>query len=158
MLFLLLIVASILWVLYLKIKYFTLRGPLPGLSPHFFFGNIIQSGILFDNLSLHQVYLAFKNRFGDIYQFWMGPWRLIIVSGITDVQHIFTYRNIYDQGDIFVEQLHVLMHDGLICLKGQLHFFSLTNMYVYLKVPSGNDTPSSPSPCFVVIRSPRISI
>jgi hypothetical protein len=87
----LLLVVSILLVVYTKIKYFTLRGPLPGLSPHFFFGNVLQSGILTDNLSFHQVFSAFKNRFGDIFQFWLGPWRIIVVSSITDVQHIYAF-------------------------------------------------------------------
>jgi hypothetical protein len=118
MFLLLLFVISILLVVYTKIKYFTLRGPLPGLPPHYFFGNIIQSGILSNTVSLHQVYLEFKNRFGDIFQFWFGPWRVIVVSGITDVQHIFSHRQIYDQGDILVDQFSILLHDALICLKG----------------------------------------
>jgi hypothetical protein len=119
MFFLLLLIVIALLVFYAQIKYFTLRGPIPGLAPHFFFGNTIQSGLILKNLSLHEVWLQFKSRFGDIFQFWLGPWRVIVVSGIGDVQHIYTHRNIYDQGDILVEQFKLFLHDALICLKGQ---------------------------------------
>ncbi|CAF0803367.1 unnamed protein product [Adineta steineri] len=61
-------------------KYFTLRGPIPGLSPHYFFGNTIQSGLVLKDLSLHEVYRTFKSRFGDVFQFWFGPARVIVVS------------------------------------------------------------------------------
>ena len=122
LLVLVLVVAAVL-IFYLKLKYFTLRGPLPGLPPHFFFENVIQSGILFNDLSMHEVHSLFKSRLGDTFQFWFGPSRVIIVSGIGDVQHIFTHRNIHDQGDIVVEQLEVLFPDALMCLKGQCDSF-----------------------------------
>ncbi|CAF0723292.1 unnamed protein product [Adineta steineri] len=64
----------------MKMKYFTLRGPIPGLSPHFFFGNTIQSGLISKAFSFHEVYGKFKSRFGDVFQFWLGPWRVIVVS------------------------------------------------------------------------------
>jgi cytochrome P450 len=106
-----------LLILYLKVKYFTLHGPIPGLSPHFFFGNLIQSGLL-QGKSPPQIFAAFKQRYGDIFQFWFGPTRLIVVSNIDDVQHIFNHRNIYDQGDIYIEQFAILVPNGLITLKG----------------------------------------
>ncbi|CAF3422933.1 unnamed protein product [Rotaria socialis] len=103
---------------YLKQTYFTLRPELPGLSPHFLFGNLIQTGILSGRVSLPEALAAFKKRYGDIYQFWLGPSYNIIVNDITDVQHIFCHRNIYDQGDFFIEKASVLFPDGLICTKG----------------------------------------
>jgi hypothetical protein len=118
MLFILLVVLLVLLVLYSKVKYFTLRGPLPGLSPHFFFGNLIQSGLLFYDVSLPKAFSTFQKHFGDTYQFWFGPSRMIVVCGIGDVQHIFTNRQIYDQGDIFIQIFSTLFSDGLICLKG----------------------------------------
>src|SRR3984957_7159298 len=111
-----------LLILYLKLKYFTLRGPLPGLSPHFLFGNLIQSGYIRGGTCVHQTFLEFQKRFGDIYQFWLGPVRCIIVSSIGDVQHIFTHRNIYDQSDMMIEQFSTIIPEGLLSLKGQLYF------------------------------------
>jgi hypothetical protein len=118
MFLLLIFVVVTLLILYLKFKYYTLHGPLPGLPPHFLFGNLIQSGQLLHDASLPQVCSAFKARFGDIFQFWFGPTRFIIVSGIGDVQHIFTHRNIYDQGDIYIQQFGIIVPDGLIAVKG----------------------------------------
>ncbi|CAF4089072.1 unnamed protein product [Rotaria sp. Silwood2] len=117
--FLLLTIGVItLLFLYLKLKYFTLRGPIPGLAPHFLFGNLIQSGQLLNGISLPQVCSKFKCRYGDIFQFWFGPIRFIMVNGITDVQHIFTHRNIYEQGDIYIEQFGIIVPNSLISVKG----------------------------------------
>ncbi|CAF1063589.1 unnamed protein product [Adineta steineri] len=52
---------------YLKLKYFTLHGPLPGMPPQFLLGNLAQSGLLFDKASLPEAHIAFKQRYGDIY-------------------------------------------------------------------------------------------
>ncbi len=117
--FLLLICTVIaLLILFFKVKYFTLRGPLPGLSPHFLFGNVIQSGFLLRGKSPAQIFAEFKHRYGDIFQFWFGSTRYIIVSNVNDVQHIFTHRNIYDQGDIYIQQFSTLFPNGFITLKG----------------------------------------
>jgi hypothetical protein len=109
----------ILYLLYIKIKYFTLRGPLPGLSPHLFFGNLIQSGLLRGKTSFPQVLLAFKNRFGDVYQFWLGTTHVVVVSGADDVKHIFTHRKIYEHGGILVESVSILIENSLIVLDGE---------------------------------------
>jgi hypothetical protein len=122
MFFVLTIVFVLLIYLYVKLKYFTLRGPLPGLSPHVFFGNLIQSGLL-HGATTDQVFAEFKCRFGNIFQFWLGPSRVIIVNNIGDVQHIFTHRHIYDQGDMFIEKFGIFIPNGLISLKGE--FYSL---------------------------------
>ncbi|CAF2845745.1 unnamed protein product [Rotaria sp. Silwood2] len=124
MLFVVILVVTLL-LYYIKLKYYTFRGPLPGLPPHFLFGNLIQSGILLGNVSRPDALLAFKARYGDIFQFWAGPTRVIVVSNINDVQHIFTHRHIYDQGDLTIQTFGVLFPDGLICNKGP--FASLSN-------------------------------
>ncbi|CAF3597998.1 unnamed protein product [Rotaria sp. Silwood1] len=87
-------------MVYIKLKYFTLRGPIPGLSPHIFFGNLLQSGLLLGKRSASDVYISFKKRFGDIYQYWLGFMRFIVVHDIDDVQYVLTHRNIYDQGQV----------------------------------------------------------
>jgi hypothetical protein len=104
------------------LKYFTLRGPIPGIPPHFLFGNLIQIGV-FNDVPFPDIYKNLKNRFGEYYQLWFGPWRVIAVSNVTDVQHIFTHRNIYDQGDIFCQQFSVMFPDSLICIKGYYRLF-----------------------------------
>lgn len=120
--FLLLILAVLLLVyVYVKLKYFTLRGPLPGLSPHVFFGNLIQSGIMLNGVTTAEVFPSFKRRFGNIFQFWLGPTRMIVVSGLRDVEHIFTNRNIYDLGDMYVDKFGIIFPDTLMCIKGEFY-------------------------------------
>ncbi len=121
MFFLYFFVAVLLGLLYAKLKYFTLRGPIPGISPHFLVGNLLQSGLLLRNASIPLTFEKLKNRFGDIFQFWLGPSRLIVLSGLDDIQHVFTNRHIYDQGDLFVHKFGLLFPDGLICTRGKLY-------------------------------------
>ncbi|CAF1281948.1 unnamed protein product [Rotaria sordida] len=102
----------ILLLIYLKLKYFTLRGPIPGLSPHLIFGNLIQSGLLLGKRPTSQVYIVLKKRFGDIYQYWLGFMHFVVVHDIDDVQYIFTHRNIYDQGQIFLERFSILFPES----------------------------------------------
>lgn len=104
---------------YLKYVYFTLRGPIPGIPPQFFFGNLLQTGLLSrKTASMPDVVMQLKERFGDVYQMWVGSMRLIIISCLEDAQHIFSHRTIYDQGDIFTEKLKLIHPNGIICLTG----------------------------------------
>ncbi|CAF0850457.1 unnamed protein product [Adineta steineri] len=117
MIFILIFVTVILLIFYFKQKYFTFHGSIPGLSPHFLFGNLLQSGF-FKGESPPYILTTFRKRFGDIFQFWFGPFRFIIVNNITDVEHIFTHRNIYDQGDIFIDKFSISYSESLISTKG----------------------------------------
>ena len=118
MIYLYICVAAFLGLLYTKWKYFTLRGPIPGISPHFLVGNLVQSGLFLRNASIPLILTKLKNRFGDVFQFWIGPSRWIVLSDLDDIQHVFTNRNIYDQGDLFVHKFGLLFPDGLICTRG----------------------------------------
>jgi cytochrome P450 len=100
---------------YLKLKYFTLYGPLPGLAPEFFYGNMRQTGISTRNESIEKVRLELKRRFGDVYQFWRGASRSVVVSNADDVQHILSHRNIYEQGNGHIKTFSLLFQDSLIC-------------------------------------------
>jgi hypothetical protein len=122
MIWLLILVVAVLVYYYLKVKYFTLHGSIPGLAPHFFIGNLVQSGLLFGNTSLPEACSAFKRRFGDIFQFWLSFTRIIVVNDLNDIQYIFTHRHIYDQGDIYVEKFSTVIPHGLISSKGKLFF------------------------------------
>lgn len=118
MVIILVLIIVTLLVVYIKVKYFTLRGSIPGSSPHILFGNLVESGHLFGGLTLPEALASFKKRFGDIFQFWLGPTHVIVVGNIDDIKHILRNRNIYDQGDIFIEKVSVIYPDTLFCLKG----------------------------------------
>ena len=118
MLVALLCIFAICAYFYIKRTFFTPRPDIPGLPPQFLIGNLGQTGVISGNTNLHEIYEAFRYRYGDVFQYWMGPNHLIIVNDINDVQHIFVNRHIYDQGDIFIKQTRVLYPNGLICTKG----------------------------------------
>ena len=145
---------------YYKVKYFTLRQPIAGLSPHFLLGNLLQSDILFRRVSLPEACSNWKARFGDIFQFWVGPTRLIAVNNLTDVQHIFSHRHIYDQGDIYVKQFSIVIPHGLISSKGSLFLLrSLSRIFFcHSQVPNTNDMLRWRCLYFVEGKSFRISI
>ena len=119
MLLILSVIILVLSFVYLKLKYFTLRGPIPGLSPQFLVGNLVQTGFT-RGASFFTILSSLRQRFGDIYQVWLGLERCIVVCNIKDIQYIFTNRNIYDQGALFVEKASLLMPNGIIAVKGYL--------------------------------------
>jgi hypothetical protein len=102
-----------------KIKYYTLRGPIPGISPQFLFGNFIQTGILFNDVSFPQVLLKLKKQFGDVFQVWLGSVRFVVVSNINDVQYIFTHRQVYDHSDLLFDNFSIVFPDGLGGCRGE---------------------------------------
>ena len=116
---LIIVVFTLLFIYwYLKIKYFTLHGLIPGLSPEFFFGNLRQTRMLTRDETVANVHTNLHRQLGDIYQFWIGPSRVIVVSNADDIQHIFGHRQIYELADISVEKFGLFFGDSLICNKG----------------------------------------
>lgn len=108
---------------YLKSTYYTLRGPIPGIEPHFFFGNLIQCGVVsLRPKPISNIFGEWKEKLGDVYQFWAGSVHLIIVNRLEDIQHVFSNRHIYDQGKLFIERFKLLNPNGIICLTGNFLF------------------------------------
>lgn len=118
MLFILIFFLLVLLVISMKMKYFTLRGPIPGRSPQLFVGNLIQFGMMFDEISLAQALIRMKNEFGDVFQYWIGPARFIAVNNINDVQYIYNHRQIYDHSDFLSKNLSVVFPDSLGTCRG----------------------------------------
>ena len=114
MLFLLTCVLTVLFCIYIKLKYFTRHGPIPGQSPQFLFGNILQAG-LSPGKYIGDVAREFQTKYGDLFQFWLGPTRILFVCNPDDVQHIFTHRQIYEQGNLERDHHRLLFNDALIC-------------------------------------------
>ncbi|CAF1519872.1 unnamed protein product [Rotaria sordida] len=58
----------------------------------------------------------FQDTFGDTFQIWLGGLlHQICVCNPDDVQHVFTHRHIYEQGDLHVTQHRIVFEDALIC-------------------------------------------
>ncbi|CAF1054011.1 unnamed protein product [Adineta steineri] len=103
---------------YIKRIYFTLYGSIPGLPPQFLVGNLLETGVIGKNIPINLIFLDLKAKFGDIFQYWLGPTRIIVVSRLEDVQYIYSHRHIYDQGDIFIDKISLVNPYAGLCMKG----------------------------------------
>lgn len=92
---------------------------LPGLPPQFLVGNLLQAGLIWPGKPMCLVLQDFQRKFGDLFQFWVGSVRLIVVSGHEDVHHIFAHRHVYEQGGVFLDKYRLINPDALICLTGK---------------------------------------
>lgn len=117
---------------YLKSTYFTLRGAIPGIPPHFLFGNLLHlAWISRKTGSMPHTVIYLKERFGDVYQVWIGAMRTVTINCLEDAQHVFSHRHIYDQGDLFTEKFRIINPHGIICLKGMSYAINLlSNCFV----------------------------
>lgn len=117
MLFLLVLVLVTTIFIYIKLKFFTLRGPIPGQPPRFLLGNLLEMG-QFHGKYVGEAFKEYQNRYGDTFQVQLGLLHLICVCHPDDVQHIFTHRHIYEQSRLHVDQHRLVLNDALICTKG----------------------------------------
>ncbi|CAF0778546.1 unnamed protein product [Adineta steineri] len=108
------IISIILFIVYIKLKYFTLYGSIPGKSPQFLLGHLLQTGFIYGKY-LGDIVREFQIKYGDTFQFFAGPIHMIFVCNPEDVQHIFTHRHIYEQGNLEVDHHRILFNDALIC-------------------------------------------
>ncbi|CAF1220699.1 unnamed protein product [Rotaria sordida] len=79
------VITIILIYIYLKRDYSPSSDDLPGVKPHIFFGNLINSGIVSKASTFREVMLDYQHRFGDKFQFWFGSHRyfnLLCSNGI----------------------------------------------------------------------------
>ncbi|CAF1161564.1 unnamed protein product [Adineta steineri] len=108
--------------LYLKWKYFSLRGTVPGLKPEFRFGNLRQLGVVSSNNefidSLMHGAEKMQRRYGDIFQFWMGLNHVYVFCRPEYAAHIFGNRQIFDRSDIRRDTFGLVAEDSLITLIG----------------------------------------
>ena len=114
MFFLLVVILITILFVYLKLKYFTLYGPIPGQSPRFLLGNLLEMGLLRGRY-IGDAFKRYQDNYGDTFQAWLGLLHVICVCHPEDVQHIFTHRHIYEQGDLHVNQHRLVFNDALIC-------------------------------------------
>lgn len=114
-----------IFYIYIKRSYFTLYGSIPGIPPHFLVGNLIQTDVIGKNIPFNIIFLDLKAKFGDVFQYWLGPSRMISINRLEDIQHIFSHRHIYDQGELFTEKISLVNPYAILCLTGSNIFFSI---------------------------------
>lgn len=121
MFFLLTVILIATIFVYLKVKYFTFHGPIPGQSPRFILGNLLEMGQLKGEY-MGDGFKQFQSKFGDTFQVQIGLLHVICVCNPDDVQHVFTHRHIYEQGNLHVDQHRLVLNDALICTMGESNF------------------------------------
>ena len=90
---------------------------IPGPAPEWFFGNLRNTGIT-SGRAPHEVHYALKQKYGDAFSFWFGPYYFIVFSRLEHVQHILADRQTYDAAKSITDTFGVLFPNGLISLRG----------------------------------------
>ncbi|CAF0785195.1 unnamed protein product [Rotaria sordida] len=62
--------------------------------------------------------LTMQAEFGDVYQYWIGPLRVIGVCNVEDIQYIFAHRHIYEKSSSHMDRLRVFLPDSLVSTTG----------------------------------------
>ena len=128
MFFLLALILITTIFVYIKLKYFTLHGSIPGQSPRFLLGNLVELGQL-NGEYVGEGFRRFQSKYGDTFQVQLGLLHLICVCNPDDVQHVFTHRHIYEQGNLHVDQHRLVLNDALICTMGKLNFTDNSRLF-----------------------------
>ncbi|CAF3837684.1 unnamed protein product [Rotaria sp. Silwood1] len=112
-------VAIPLIYIYLKRRYYTdPNDGIPGLSPEFLFGHLRSTGLL-SGEAVYFIFDRLQRRFGDVFTFWWGSQRSIVLNRVEHVQYVLSNRHIYEQGSIVADGFGLIAPSGLISLQGQ---------------------------------------
>ena len=110
---------TIYW--YLKRTYFSIDDrtkKIPGLKPEWLVGNLRNTGMLSGQRVFHEVYIMLKEKYGDVFSFWLGPNYGMVLSRVEHVRHVFADRQTYDQSGETIKMFSLLFPKGLIALRG----------------------------------------
>ncbi|CAF2415965.1 unnamed protein product [Rotaria sp. Silwood2] len=112
------VIVIILLYIYLKRSYSPSPDDLPGVKPHIFFGNLINSGIMTGQSSFAQVTLDYQRRFGDKFQYWFGSLRCLVFCRMEHAQTIFDDRHIFEQSPLVLPNFDVFCPGSVSMLTG----------------------------------------
>ncbi|CAF2583864.1 unnamed protein product [Rotaria sp. Silwood2] len=131
------VIVIILLYIYLKRSYSTSSDDLPGVKPHIFFGNLINSGILTGESAFHEVMLDYQRRFGDKFQYWFGSHRCLVFCRMEHAQMIFDDRHTFEQSPLFLPNFDLLCPNAITMLTGakwKRHIRVLSPMFKRAKI------------------------
>ncbi|CAF3845082.1 unnamed protein product [Rotaria sp. Silwood1] len=116
----LIVIAISLIYIILKYRYYTDPDDgIPGLPPEFLFGHSRSTGLL-SGTSVSVILSRLQQRYGDVFTFWWGHKRSIVLNRIEHVQYVLSNRHIYDQGSITADGFSLIAPSGLISLQGKI--------------------------------------
>ncbi|CAF2181970.1 unnamed protein product [Rotaria magnacalcarata] len=91
---------------------------LPGIKPQWVFGNLYNTGIVSGRVTLPEAIAELKEKYGDVFSFWFGPYYSIVLSRIDHVQHVLADRHTYDIAETTTRTFGILFPRGLLALRG----------------------------------------
>lgn len=116
----LIIVAISICYIILKHRYYTDPDDgIPGLPPEFIFGHSRSTGLL-TGTSICVIFSRLQQRYGDVFTFWWGHKRSIVLNRIEHVQYVLSNRQKYEQGSVTADGFSLVAPTGLISLQGQM--------------------------------------
>ena len=108
--------------LYLKWKYFTLYGAVPGIQPEFLFGNLRQLDLINSKKEMIDSYVhgfeKMHNQYGDTFQFWIGANHCYAFCRPEHAEQIYAARHIFDRAEIRKNTFGLIAENALIALMG----------------------------------------
>ncbi|CAF3801241.1 unnamed protein product [Rotaria sordida] len=103
----------------LKRRYYTdPNDGIPGLPPELLFGHSRSTGLL-SGEAICVIFNRLQRRFGDVFTYWWGSKRSIVLNRVEHVQYVLSNRHIYEQGSIVADGFGLIAPSGLISLQGQ---------------------------------------
>ncbi|CAF0902462.1 unnamed protein product [Didymodactylos carnosus] len=116
------IILPIVVYYYLKWKYYTLRGGIPGLQPEFKYGNLRQLRIMTSKEHVIDSYVygfqKMQKQYGDIFQIWIGSTHYYVFCRPEHAERIYSDRHIFDRADVRTKTFGLIAEDFLITLIG----------------------------------------
>ncbi|KAI9597465.1 cytochrome P450 [Syncephalis fuscata] len=112
----------ILWLVCACIRqwWFTKLSGFPGPQPELIFGNIRNTILSYG--SLHRAFQALNDRYGDIYEIFIGFQRVFIISDIRLIRQLLIKdRSALTQNSWTISIFSSLMPNGLVALTGNEH-------------------------------------
>ncbi|CAF5153723.1 unnamed protein product, partial [Rotaria magnacalcarata] len=104
----LLIVISLLYLV-LKHRYYTNPDDeIPGSPLEFFFGHSQSTGLL-SGKALPVIVSELQQSYSDVFTFWCGHKRSIVLNTIEHVPYVFANRQIYEQGSITADEFSLVV-------------------------------------------------
>ncbi|CAF3910906.1 unnamed protein product [Rotaria sordida] len=107
---------------YIKWKYYTLRGSIPGLKPEFLFGNLRQLGVIGPNRELIDTYThggeKMQQKFGDIFQYWIGENHFYVFCRVEHAEQIYVDRSRFDRAEMRLRTFGLIAENFIISLIG----------------------------------------
>jgi cytochrome P450 len=106
----------ILLNLYVKRHYSRSIDDPPGSNPQIFFGNLLNSGALTGKKAIHEVFSLYQRKYGDVFLFWLGPYRCPVFCLPEHAKTIFSDRHTFERSPLFIPNFDLLCPYSIINL------------------------------------------